>query len=107
MAVLSTDVDYLARLHETSEYTNAGTVDQSLPQPKGSLIYTVNDSLEFYASAGRGFHSADVRGVLQDRNSTLGLPPTALLSKQEGQEVGLRAAISRQVTTTVAFYNLW
>ena len=107
MAVLSTDVDYLARLHETSEYTNAGTVDQSLPQPKGSLTYTVNDSLEFYASAGRGFHSADVRGVLQDRNSTLGLPPTALLSKQEGQEVGLRAAISRQVTTTVAFYNLW
>ena len=102
-----TDVDYSAPLHETAGYTNAGTVDQSLPQPKGSLIYTVNDSLEFYASAGRGFHSADVRGVLQDRNSTLGLPPTALLSKQEGQEVGLRAAVSRQVTTTVAFYNLW
>ena len=102
-----TDVDYLAQLHETVGYSNAGTVDQALPQPKGSLIYTVNDSLELYASAGRGFHSADVRGVLQDINPALGLPRTSLLSKQEGQEVGLRAAVSRKLSMTFAFYNLW
>lgn len=102
-----TDVDYLAPLHETAGYSSAGTVYQALPQPKGSLIYTVNDSLEFYASAGRGFHSADVRGVLQDESPALGLPRTSLLSKQEGQEVGLRATVSRKLTMTFAFYNLW
>ena len=32
-----TDVDYLAALHETAGYTNAGTQHQSLLQPKGSL----------------------------------------------------------------------
>ncbi len=35
-----TDVDYLAALHETAGYTNGGTAQQSLLQPKGSLIFT-------------------------------------------------------------------
>lgn len=102
-----TDIDYLAALHQTLGYTNGGTVDQALPQPKGSLIYTLNDSLEFYASAGRGFHSADIRGINQDTSVDLGLPHTALLSKQEGQEVGMRTAPARDITATVAIYNLW
>ena len=102
-----TDVDYLAALHATAGYTNGGTVDQALPQPKASLIYTVNDSLELYASAGRGFHSADLRGVNQDTSVDLGLPHTALLSKQEGQEVGARAGLGRNMTATLAIYNLW
>ncbi|HEY1312342.1 MAG TPA: TonB-dependent receptor [Steroidobacteraceae bacterium] len=102
-----TDIDYLAALHETVGYSNAGTVHQGLAQPKGSLIYTPNDALEFYLSAGRGFHSADIRGVNQDTSVDLGLPRTSLLAKQEGQEVGLRAAPARNVTFTLAVYNLW
>jgi hypothetical protein len=102
-----TDIDYLAALHETAGYTNGGTARQSLPQPKGSLIYTPNDCLEFYLSAGRGFHSADLRGVNQDQSVDLGLPHTQLLSKQEGQEVGVRAAVGRDLTFTFAVYNLW
>jgi len=102
-----TDIDYLSVLHETAGYTNGGTVSQSLPQPKGSLIYTPSESLEFYASAGRGFHSADVRGVNQDTSVDLGLPHTPLLARQEGQEVGVRAAAGRNLTMTFAIYNLW
>ena len=102
-----TDVDYLAALHETAGYTNGGTARQSLPQPKGSFIYTPNDSLEFYLSAGRGFHSADLRGVNQDESVDLGLPHTNLLSKQEGQEIGVRAAIQHDLTFTFAVFNLW
>jgi outer membrane receptor protein involved in Fe transport len=102
-----TDVDYLAALHETAGYTNGGSAHQSLLQPKGSLIYTPNDSLEFYLSAGRGFHSADLRGVNQDESVDLGLPHTQLLSKQEGQEVGIRAVVQRDLTFTFAVYNLW
>lgn len=102
-----TDNDRLAALHETAGYTNGGTAQQSLLQPKGSLIYTPTDTLEFYLSAGRGFHSADIRGVNQDVSVDLGLPHTQLLSKQEGQEVGVRAAAGKDLTFTFAVFNLW
>ena len=102
-----TDVDYLAALHETAGYTNGGTANQDLVQPKGSLIYTPNDFLEFYLSAGRGFHSADLRGVNQDASVDLGLPHTPLLARQEGQELGMRAAVAKNLAVTFAVYNLW
>jgi len=102
-----TDIDYEAALHETAGYSNTGTARQSLPQPKGSLIYTATDTLEFYASAGRGFHSADLRGVNQDVSVDLGLPHTRLLSKQEGQEVGVRATPEPNLALTFALFNLW
>jgi hypothetical protein len=102
-----TDVDYLAALHETAGYTNAGTQAQSLPQPKASLIYTPSDRLEFYLAAGEGFHSADLRGVNQDRSVDLGLPNTPLLAKQEGEEVGLRSTPQKNLALTLAVYNLW
>jgi hypothetical protein len=101
------DVDYLAALHETAGYTNGGKQAQSLLQPKGSLIYTPTSYLEVYAAAGEGFHSADLRGVNQDRSVDLGLPNTPLLAKQDGEEVGLRAEIQRNITLTFAVYNLW
>lgn len=102
-----TDVDYLAAWHESAGYTNGGTVDQWLPQPKGSLIYQPSEFLEFYLSAGRGFHSADIRGVNQDASVSLGLPHTPLLAKQEGQEIGVRATVEPRVALTFAIYNLW
>ena len=102
-----TDIDYEAALHQRAGYSNAGTAQQSLPQPKVSLIYSPSSSLEFYASAGRGFHSADLRGVNQDVSIDLGLPRTHLLSRQEGQEVGLRAAPQPNLALTFALFNLW
>ena len=102
-----TDVDYLATWHETAGYTNGGTAHQALFQPKASLIYTPTESLEFYLSIGRGFHSADLRGVNQDESVDLGLPHTNLLSRQEGQEVGVRATVQRNLAFTFAVYNLW
>jgi hypothetical protein len=41
-----------------------GSVSQALLQPKGSLIFGPFEKTEFYLSAGRGFHSNDLRGVL-------------------------------------------
>jgi len=102
-----TDVDYLAALHESAGYTNGGTKAQSLLQPKGSLIFTANPRLEFYISAGEGFHSADLRGVNQDRSVDLGLPNTPLLAAQWGEEVGLRAQPHSNLAVTFAVYDLW
>jgi len=89
-----TDIDYLAQLHENAGYTNGGTARASLFQPKASLIFTPTAYLEFYAGIGRGFHSADLRGVNQDTSVDLGLPHTPLLARQEGQELGMRTEVA-------------
>lgn len=102
-----TDADALAALHESAGYSSGGTKHQSLLQPKGSLILKPMDELEFYLSGGEGFHSADLRGVNQDRSVDLGLPGTPLLAKQVGEEVGLRAAPRQYFTFTFALYDLW
>jgi outer membrane receptor protein involved in Fe transport len=101
------DFDYLAALHAQAGYTNGGTRSQSLVQPKGSVIYQPARGLELYASAGEGFHSADLRGVNQDISVDLGLPRTPLLARQVGEELGLRAQPSADITLTVAVFNLW
>jgi outer membrane receptor protein involved in Fe transport len=102
-----TDVDELAALHARAGYSNGGTASQSLLQPKGSLIYTPTSALELYVSAGEGFHSADLRGVDQDKSVDLGLPHTPLLAVQWGEEVGLRAQPTTTLAVTLAVYNLW
>ncbi len=102
-----TDIDYLAQLHETAGYTNGGTASQTLAQPKGSLIYTASPALEFYVSAGEGFHSADLRGVNQDKSVNLGLPNTPLLATQWGEELGVRSQPRHDLAFTIALYNLW
>ena len=107
-----TDIDYLAAMHQQSGpgyggYSNSGTARQVLPQPKASLIFTPADAVELYLSAGRGFHSADIRGVNQATSIDLGLPHTPLLAKQEGQEIGVRASPRPNLSLTFAYYNLW
>lgn len=102
------DQDLLAALHATAGYTNTGSRGQNLPQPKASLILRPIDNLEFYLSGGKGFHSADLRGVNQSRSTDLGIPYSPLLAPQWGEEVGLRAtAFEKKFTMTFAFYNLW
>jgi hypothetical protein len=70
------------------------------------VIFTATDYLEFYASIGRGFHSADLRGVNQDTSVDLGLPHTPLLARQEGQEVGVRTEVASNLAFALAVYNL-
>jgi outer membrane receptor protein involved in Fe transport len=102
-----TDIDYLSQLHARAGFSNAGTARQSLWQPKASVIFASGEHLELYASAGRGFHSADLRGVIQDRSADLKLPGTPLLARQVGEEIGLRAEAGRNFAFTVAVYNLY
>ena len=101
------DDDLLGGLHATAGYSNQGARGQSLAQPKGSLIFNPLDNLEFYVSGGEGFHSADLRGVNQDKSIDLGLPNTPLLAKQYGEEAGVRASLAKKATMTLAFYTLY
>jgi outer membrane receptor protein involved in Fe transport len=84
--------------------TNAGTASDHLLAPKGSLIFRPFSTTELYLSAGRGFHSDDLRGVTAAQNAhEIGAP---LIARQSGEEIGLRQQITSAFTMTVAFYKL-
>ena len=70
-----------------------GIGSQALFQPKGSLVLGPWHDTELYISAGRGFHSDDVRGVFQTLPLE-GIPGfghhTPFMAKADGEEIGLR-----------------
>lgn len=65
----------------------SGRQDATLTQPKASLIFGPWKRTEVYLSAGRGFHSNDVRAGLSD-SGDLTRPP--FLATSKGSEIGLR-----------------
>ncbi len=82
-----------------------GSDHQWLFQPKGSLVIGPFYKTELYVSAGRGFHSDDVRGVfgtvpLEGEPTAAG--PTPLLAPATGYEVGLRTNIIPRLAVQVA-----
>lgn len=81
-----------------------GSASKALFEPKGSLIYRASESTEFYASAGVGYHSDDLRGVNQARiQNTYGAP---LMARQVGEELGMRQELlQNRVSLTLALYN--
>src|ERR1700689_264146 len=84
--------------------TNAGTASDHLLAPKGGLIFRPVETTELYVSAGRGFHSDDLRGVTAAQNAhEVGAP---LIARQSGEEIGLRQQITHAFTMTLAFSNL-
>jgi len=91
--------------HGSDAGTNPGTASAALFEPKGSLIFTPVPTTEFYLSAGRGFHSDDLRGVnLANNTHTPGAP---LIASQTGEEVGVRQDLfEHRVALTLALYNL-
>ncbi len=77
--------------------TNTGTGNESLFQPKGSLIFTPLDDYEFYVSAGRGFHSNDFRSVPGGGQ---------FLTASKGAEIGVRANPIKGFTATVTLFQM-
>ncbi len=82
--------------------------NQTLLQPKGSLVLGPFDKTEFYLSAGRGFHSDDVRGVfgtvpLEGVPGTAGKTP--FLAPADGEEIGVRTNIIPKVQIQVALFQ--
>ena len=85
-----------------------GSTSQTLPQPKGSLVLGPWLQTELYLSAGRGFHSNDVRGVfgtvgLEGLTPTAG--PTPLLAPTTGEEVGLRSNLIPKTSIQIAVFQ--
>ena len=86
----------------------SGSTHQWLFQPKGSLVLGPFFQTELYVSAGRGFHSDDVRGVfgtvlLEGIPAVAGATP--LLATTTGEEVGLRSNLIPRVGVQVALFQ--
>jgi outer membrane receptor protein involved in Fe transport len=64
--------------------TQSGKGSDQLVSPKFAAAYRLTDHVEMYANWGRGFHSNDARGVINDDT------PVPGLVKGEGYEGGLR-----------------
>ena len=80
--------------HDRSPLTGfSGSANEWLTQPKASIAFGPFYNTELYASAGRGFHSDDLRGVLGSvplEGTQLSLGKVALMAKANGAEIGVR-----------------
>jgi outer membrane receptor protein involved in Fe transport len=86
-----------------------GSINKTLLEPKGSLIFGPWAKTEFYISGGRGFHSNDLRGVLGTVPSLgVGNPnqATPLLTKIVSEEVGLRSNMLPRTQLTAALFRV-
>jgi outer membrane receptor protein involved in Fe transport len=86
-----------------------GAGSQALFQPKASLSIGPWHQTEFYLSAGRSFHSDDVRGVFQTLPLE-GIPgvshPTPLLAKANGEEIGIRSRPLPNLSMQLALFQI-
>ncbi len=85
-----------------------GADHEMLFQPKGSLILGPFAATEIYFSAGRGFHSDDVRGVfgtvpLEGVPGSAGTTP--LLAPTTGLEFGVRSNIIPRLSMQLAVFQ--
>jgi hypothetical protein len=71
--------------------------------PKVSLVFGPWAKTEFFANAGRGFHSNDARGVVGTAGSA---DPVPALVGSRGAELGVRTEIIPGVQTSLAFWRL-
>ena len=101
------DHSLLPGFERTSSFD--GAVSQTLFQPKGNFVFGPWRKTELYLSAGRGFHSDDVRGVTQTV-PIQGIPsaagPTPLLVRADGEEMGLRSDVIPKVKVQLALFNV-
>lgn len=87
---------------------NSGSGNDSLLAPKVGAAWRATDSLEFYASAGRGFHSNDVRGatISVDPGSGDAVDPVDVLIPADGAELGMRFEQGDRFNATLALFAL-
>lgn len=87
---------------------NSGQRADAIVSPKASLVYNPNQSVEFYLSAGLGFHSNDARGttITRDPNTSEPVQAADPLVRSRGGEVGMRTSLTSGLRTTVTLWGL-
>jgi outer membrane receptor protein involved in Fe transport len=94
---------------DADDPANGGTKTDGIVSPKLAVAFGPWRRTEFYASAGRGFHSNDGRAATMRRDRVSGDPvdPVDPLVRARGAEAGLRTLAWPRLHTTLAFWGLW
>ena len=87
---------------------NSGKADDSATSLKAGLAWKPSQAMEFYLSAGQGFHSNDARGttIVLDPVSREPAERVDPLVDSEGYELGSRLYFSDRVHATAALWRL-
>jgi outer membrane receptor protein involved in Fe transport len=87
---------------------NSGRASDSMASPKLSAIFGPWAKTEYFLNWGRGFHSNDARGTTITVDPKTGDPAEQVspLVRTTGYEAGLRSQALRNVTTSVALWEL-
>jgi outer membrane receptor protein involved in Fe transport len=85
-----------------------GSTSEFLFQPKGNITFGPWYDTEFYISAGKGFHSDDIRGVLGTvpvQGVALAIGRVPLLARTYGEEFGIRNASIPHLQIQLALFR--
>jgi|HubBroStandDraft_1064217.scaffolds.fasta_scaffold00025_25 outer membrane receptor protein involved in Fe transport len=85
-----------------------GSARKFLFQPKGDVTFGPWSDTEFYVSAGKGFHSDDIRGVLgnvPNEATGLAIGQVPLLARTYGEEFGVRNASIPDLQIQLALFR--
>ena len=87
---------------------NTGRANDSQVSPKLNLIFGPWSKTEFYASAGKGFHSNDARGATIGIDPATGAPTDKVtpLAGSHGIELGVRSEFIPGLQSTFSLYRL-
>jgi outer membrane receptor protein involved in Fe transport len=88
---------------------NSGDNSADITSPKLSVIYAINPSLEWFASAGTGFHSNDARGTtitVDPGDPSSPARPVDALVRSDGAETGVRLSWGSRYTSSITVWWL-
>ena len=87
---------------------NSGKTSDQIVSPKLNLIFGPFNRTEFFASAGRGFHSNDARGTVAKVDPTTLAPVTSApaLVRSIGSEIGARTEWIPNLQSSLAIWKL-
>jgi hypothetical protein len=107
-AVLGARADHFRFDVNAEDPRNSGTEQDTLISPKASLIYRKSAATEWYASAGRGFHSNDARGVTQQVDPVTGEAVSSVdpLASSSGAELGVKTQWQQRWNLAAALWHL-
>jgi outer membrane receptor protein involved in Fe transport len=107
-AVLGARADHFRFDGDAEDPRNSGTERDTLISPKASLIYRTSPDTDWYASAGKGFHSNDARGVTQQVDPVTGEAVSSVdpLVSSRGAELGLKTQWQQRWNLAAALWYL-
>ena len=107
-AVVGARADHFRFDVDAEDRRNSGTEQDTLISPKASLIYRASPATEWYASAGKGFHSNDARGATQQVDPVTGAALSSVdpLVSSRGAELGVKTRWQQRWNLAAALWYL-